>query len=113
MTKKNTLRKPTAPTGPSRENTRLRRLASVVISVTAVLFITTLVTANSLATRGGDSSHMTQKINELQSQNNELSAQLASLTSISRIYSQAVALGFVTPSKIENVSKTNPVALKQ
>lgn len=111
MTKRKQIYKKTAPTGPSPH--RLKRIASVVVAVTALLFITTLVTANTLATRGGDSSQISSKIQNIQDENSQLAIRVARLTSISRIYSDAQAMGYVAPSKLEKVAPANPVALRQ
>lgn len=106
--------KKTAPTGPASSKSRLRFAASVVTAVTIILFGATLVSANSLATKGADSQQMSREIQDLTTQNAELSAHLADLTSVSRIYKDALSAGYVTPTKVEYVGKeANPVAFRR
>lgn len=103
----------TAPTGQAPDSVRwLRRLASVVLGLTLVLAGATLVTANNLATGGKQSQDMDREIRSLQEENTKLKSENATLTSVSRIYSQAQALGFTTPKALENLKKVPSVALR-
>lgn len=112
MTKK-TLHRPyhTAPTGPASDRT-LRRVASGVFGLTVVLAIASLVTANNLATTGRTSQEMEIEIENLIAENSRLTVENTELTSITRIYAVAKEAGFITPSKLEKVRPTPPVALK-
>lgn len=92
---------------------RLKLAASVVTVITVLLFGTTLVTANYLATLGGDTTQLNRKIANLQTENGNLAAQLAQQTSVAKIYQQALAAGFVTATKIIAIQPTAPVALNR
>lgn len=101
----------TAPSGPAASQRRLKRVASVVFGLTLVLAAATLVTANNLATSGKQSQDIDREIRELQSQNSKLKSENAELTSVSRVYQQALALGFTSPKTLENLTKVPPMAL--
>jgi cell division protein FtsL len=85
---------------------------SLAALTTLVLFTTTMVTTNSLATQGGNSGEIAGQVEKLQIENANLSANLSYLTSVTRIYQQAKALGFKEPDKVLNASQPSPVALK-
>lgn len=103
----------TAPTGRTRgQNLWLRRIASGVVLATLLLAATTLATANNLATEGKTSQEINQEIQALTVENTKLAVENASLTAVSRIYKEALVLGFVNPRQVETVSTTKPVALK-
>lgn len=101
----------TAPTGRVSESRTLRRLASGVVILTIGLAAISLVTANNLATQGKASQDLDQKISTLQSENNSLTAENAQLTAVTKIYAQALAAGFVSPKKLQNLTRTPVVAL--
>ena len=106
------LRQPkTAPSGPAASARHLRRVASVVFGLTLVLAAATLVTANNLATSGKLSQDIDREIRELQAQNSKLKSENAELTSVSRVYEQALTLGFTSPKALENLTKVPAVAL--
>jgi hypothetical protein len=106
-------RKTTAPTGLMHGNNRaLRRIASGVIGLTLILAVASLVTANTLGTFGGESRDLNRDVAELQIENESLKVDLANLTSATRIYKEALALGFVSPHQLEQVKATKPVALR-
>lgn len=103
----------TAPTGHARSaNSGLRRLASAVGVVTLSLTLLTLASANNLATEGKSRLEIEQEIARLSTENSELRSQVASLTSVSSIYSKALSLGYVSPKLLEKVGLAQPVAFK-
>ncbi len=101
-----------APTGRVGMS-RLKLAASVVTVITILLFGTTLVTANYLATLGGDTSQLNRQITKLQTENDNLTAALAEQTSVAKVYAQAQAAGFVPATKVVAIEPTAPVALNR
>ena len=114
MTKSN--RKPikSAPTGqPARKMRMLPIAAALVATGTLALFLATLVAANTLATQGISSGNVSIKISNLKNENANLEAQVASLTAVSRIYTEAMSRGYVQPDKVMYTTPpSSPVALK-
>jgi cell division protein FtsL len=88
-------------------------LASLVATLTLVLFVATLVASNTLATEGGSTVDVNAEVLSLQNENANLEAQVASLTSVSRIYNEALARGYVQPDKVMYAAPTSPVALNR
>lgn len=87
-------------------------VATMVVAVTLALFAVNLVTTNSLATQGGSSGDVNTEIAQLRTENANLEAQSAALTSVSRIYNEALARGYVQPDKVMYAAPASPVALK-
>ena len=115
-----------APTGsPFRSSSRTKEdhvarhrvlpiAAALVATMTLVLFMATLVAANTLATQGTSSGGVNAKIAALQNENANLQTQVASLTAVSRIYSEALNRGYVAPDKvIYTTPPGSPVALSR
>jgi cell division protein FtsL len=77
------------------------------------MFLATLVAANSLATKGGDTGDVNAQIAKLQNENANLETQVASLTAVSRIYNEAKSRGYVEPDKVMYAAPASPVALSR
>lgn len=101
----------TAPTGHASERT-LKRLASAVLLLTLGLGVATLAFANGIATEGLTQLDTQGEIDKLTAENANLQVEVANLTSVTRIYNEAITLGLVTPKNAESVGGTNPVALR-
>ena len=111
MSQKNTynrILKKTAPTGRAdrfvhgqyleTKKSGLKIAASVVAIMTVVLFGATLVTANSVAASANGST-ISSQIQQLDNENANLTVELAQLTSVTQLYNEAMAQGFVIPEK--------------
>src|SRR2546429_3902191 len=86
--------------------------AGLVATMTIALFMVTMVASNTLATQGGSSGGVNTEIRSLQNENANLQAQIASLTAVSRIYTEAKKKGYVEPDKVIYAAPASPVALK-
>jgi hypothetical protein len=97
---------------PKHRQWLLPSLASFITVCTLGLFLVSLVASNSLATQGGSNGDINSAIANLRNQNANLQTQAASLTSVSRIYKEALARGYVQPDKVMYATPPSPVALK-
>lgn len=101
----------TAPTGRASTRT-LKRLASAVFLLTIGLGVATLAFANTLATEGGSQVDTQSEVDALSVANANLQVEVAKLTSVTRIYNEAIQLGLVAPKQAETVGGASPVALR-